>query len=269
MTASASRRLSALSLPSTAFSSATSSAASARRVLPATPRGRTEASRALACSTDRCRGAPAGTSSASSRCSRFSVRFRLRDSSSRRSANSRSTVRSSSATSLRSPRVRSATTAIECASVASVLRPWPVSNTRTRAASFAGTSTTVSPSANSRAASGRPPRWRPPPPTPAPATAAQTPAAAGNRPCPSETGRWPAGSRSSRTSIVADRLCGSVPMITRPITPPRPVRRPVLSTGRAALLRAEQTPLGPHPASGARQDRTPEESHTNPRWAAA
>jgi hypothetical protein len=45
---------------------------------------------------------------------------------------------------------RTATAAIEWASVSSVLRPCPVSNTRTRAASFAGTSSTRSPSRSSR-----------------------------------------------------------------------------------------------------------------------
>src|SRR5258705_8334073 len=43
-----------------------------------------------------------------------------------------------------------------CASVPSVLRPWPVSKTRARAASLAGTSSTRSPSARSRWVSGRP-----------------------------------------------------------------------------------------------------------------
>jgi hypothetical protein len=42
------------------------------------------------------------------------------------------------------------------ASTGSVLRPWPVANTRARADSFAGTSTTVSPSATSRWATCRP-----------------------------------------------------------------------------------------------------------------
>jgi hypothetical protein len=48
------------------------------------------------------------------------------------------------------------TAAIECASRASVLRLWPVSKRRIRAASLAGTSTTCSPSSRSRCASGRP-----------------------------------------------------------------------------------------------------------------
>ena len=56
----------------------------------------------------------------------------------------------------RRPADPSATIAMECASSASVLRSWPVSKSRTRAASFAGTSTTRSPVASSRWASGRP-----------------------------------------------------------------------------------------------------------------
>src|SRR6266542_766777 len=71
-------------------------------------------------------------------------------------------------------------------------------------------------------------------------------------------------SRSSRTSIVADRLYGSVPMITLPTVLPHPPEPSGSSARRATLLRAEQTPLEPLPASGARRDRTPEESHTNP-----
>ena len=52
--------------------------------------------------------------------------------------------------------VRTATTATACASWASVLLLWPVSNNRARADSLAGTSTTCSPSASIRCANGRP-----------------------------------------------------------------------------------------------------------------
>ena len=62
----------------------------------------------------------------------------------------------SSATTGRSPAIRVPTSATECASVASVLRPCPVANTRARADSFGGTSTTCSPSARSRFAMCRP-----------------------------------------------------------------------------------------------------------------
>jgi len=66
------------------------------------------------------------------------------------------TCRETSQDSIRSPDVRTATIAIECASSASVLRLWPVSNSRTRPASLAGTSSTRSPASTSRCASGRP-----------------------------------------------------------------------------------------------------------------
>jgi hypothetical protein len=65
------------------------------------------------------------------------------------------TVVSSTAT-CRRPGVRNATTATLRASTGSILRPWPVAKTRARADSFAGTSTTVSPSATRRWATWRP-----------------------------------------------------------------------------------------------------------------
>ena len=87
-------------------------------------------------------------------------------------------------------------------------------DSRTRAASFAGTSRTCSPSSRSRWASGRPSRWRPRRPRPGPARSSRTPhrGVAGwsvvNRPDPSSSSRW------STTSIVADSLWGSTPMMT-------------------------------------------------------
>jgi hypothetical protein len=68
----------------------------------------------------------------------------------RRSARIRSTISCWLAATGRSPAIRVATSATECASVASVLRPGPVANTRARADSFGGTSTICSPSASSR-----------------------------------------------------------------------------------------------------------------------
>ena len=53
--------------------------------------------------------------------------------------------------------IRVPTNATECASVASVLRPWPVAKTRARADSFGGTSITCSPAASSRTATWWPP----------------------------------------------------------------------------------------------------------------
>ncbi|RZU76001.1 hypothetical protein EV384_4594 [Micromonospora kangleipakensis] len=79
-----------------------------------------------------------------------------RPSSSRRSTSSRITTVTSSGVTVRRPRLRRPATATLCASTASVLRPWPVSKTRTRADSLAGTSRTVSPSATSRWAMCRP-----------------------------------------------------------------------------------------------------------------
>ena len=66
-----------------------------------------------------------------------------------------------------------------------------------------------------------------------------------SRPCPCRTAPPRALARLwSMTSIVAERLCGSIPMIT-PIAvhPPRSPRD--VKAGRASLLRAEQTPLEP------------------------
>jgi hypothetical protein len=57
--------------------------------------------------------------------------------------------------------MRVAASATACASVASVLRPCPVANTRIRAGSLAGTSMTCSPSASSRLARCLPIPWHP------------------------------------------------------------------------------------------------------------
>src|SRR6266542_1881884 len=55
------------------------------------------------------------------------------------------------------------------------------------------------------------------------------------------------------TSIVADRLCGSIPMITRATPTSSSIRLRLMSARRAALLRAGQTPLEPQPRHGDRQ----------------
>src|ERR1035437_9317472 len=78
-------------------------------------------------------GTPPGSNSGSSRCSLLTVSVRAWPSPSRRSAKSRSATVAPSAATTCSPWVRSATTATGSASVASVLRPWPVANTRARA----------------------------------------------------------------------------------------------------------------------------------------
>ena len=84
------------------------------------------------------------------------ISVRVLPSWSRRSTSSRNATVVSSACTRRRPVVRKATTATLRASTGSVLRPWPVVNTLARADSFAGTSTTVSPSATSRCATCRP-----------------------------------------------------------------------------------------------------------------
>jgi hypothetical protein len=113
--------------------------------------------------------------------------------------------------------------ATECASTGSVLRPLPVANTRTCADSFAGTSTTVSPSWTSRCA-----RCLPIPLQPSIAHSRSGHCRA-NRSIDRYpvllTGKVPVArstSRPSRASIVTDRLCGSIPITTRSTTgPPR------------------------------------------------
>jgi hypothetical protein len=102
-----------------------------------------------------------GVSSARRRCKRLTVCARCRTTSSRRSVSIRSTSSSGSCARARRSFARTAATATESASWASVLRPWPVS-IRTRAASLAGTSTTCSPSASSRCAKALPAPLLPP-----------------------------------------------------------------------------------------------------------
>ena len=172
--------------------------------------------------------------------------------------------------------MRTATIAMACASWASVLRLWPVSNSRTRAASFAGTSTTCSPSARSRCASGRPAPL-------APSTAqtrsghafayftiAAYPArSVANRPWPSLR------SRSSTTSIVADSLWGSTPMTTCSTSAPLlhvllpPALDPTWTARWAVLLRAGQSLLEPRLVTVTGGPQTEREPHQNSRWAAA
>ena len=109
-----------------------------------------------------------GMSSLSSRWSRFTVCTRRPARASRRSVSIRNASSSPSGASTRSPALLTATIAMEWASRASVLRLWPVSNNRTRAASLAGTSSTCSPASRAVGpATGRH-RWRPRPPTPGP-----------------------------------------------------------------------------------------------------
>src|SRR5829696_7846303 len=64
--------------------------------------------------------------------------------------------------------------------------------------------------------------------------------------------------------MVADALCGSVPMITRPMPPPRPQNSDVDRRGRAPLLRAWADPSSATPRHlDARRDRRPCKSHAS------
>ncbi|HET9970569.1 MAG TPA: hypothetical protein VFQ68_20205 [Streptosporangiaceae bacterium] len=110
------------------------------------------------------------------------------------------------------PLLRVAASAIACASV---LRPCPAVKTRVRADSFGGTSTTRSPAAASLDARCLPTPQLPPAAQVrsgqrrTAASIAATPAASvPYRPPPT------AASLAVMISIVADRLCGSIPMMT-------------------------------------------------------
>jgi GAF domain-containing protein len=146
----------------------------------------------------------------------------------------------------RNPVSRNATITTACASVASVLRPCPVSNTRALAANLAGTSSTRSPSASSRCATGRPT-------PPAPSTAhTRSGHCRANRSIDRYpvllTGKVPVArstSRPSRASIVTDRLCGSIPITIRSTSRPPRLSSIPYWRGRATLFRAEQTLLEP------------------------
>jgi hypothetical protein len=111
--------------------------------------------------------------------------------------------------------MRVAASATECASVASVLRPCPVANTRVRADSLGGTSTTCSPSARSLFAMCLPMPWHP---SIAHIRCGQRLASASIAVYPSASVAYrprPATASSpAMTSIVAVRLCGSIPMTT-------------------------------------------------------
>ncbi len=107
---------------------------------------------ALAWAAERSFFAPPGISSSSRWCSWETIRVWSSPSDRRRSTSTRSTASCSSLTTGRSPAIRVPTSATEWASVASVLRPWPVAKTRARAESFGGTSRTSSPAASSRIA---------------------------------------------------------------------------------------------------------------------
>ncbi len=111
-------------------------------------------------------------------------------------------------------------------------------------------------------------RSSPQSPRPARATAAH-PGASRRSPARSVAYRPRSSTLSSGavTSIVTDRLCGSMPMITRSILSSSLETQYLCRAGRAALLRAEQTPLEPLPAQQPRPPQTMREPHDGS-WAA-
>jgi hypothetical protein len=104
---------------------------------------------------------PPGISSGSSWCSWEVIRVWSSPRDRRRSARIRSAASCSSLTTGRSPLMRITARATGCASVASVLQPWPAANTRVRADSLGGTSATCPPPASSRRAMCPPMPWHP------------------------------------------------------------------------------------------------------------
>ena len=179
-------------------------------------RGRTRRSSCARCRRSARRGAPPGIRWVSSACSRFTVWVRARPGrrgarpapAARRSASSTApapagAVHAATPTETRRPR-RSCGRARSTASAPG--RPaWP------------GTSTTASPSANSRVASGAPNRRRPRSPTSARASGGRTGAAAGSPARLTATRSVASGcSDASTAAAVQDALCGSTAITTGP-----------------------------------------------------
>ena len=165
--------------------------------------------------------------------------------------------------------MRVTTSATECASVASVLRPCPVLNDRARADSLGGTSTTCSPSARSRTRCACRRRRSPRSPRPGQATGWRSGASRRSRhgrcrtvPCRGwsrrrSSPRWspsacagPCRSRPGQALLMCSRLSSDARSITG------------CRAGRATLLRAGQSPLVSLLALATPGSRRPNESHT-------
>ena len=194
--------------------SATSARAIALRSRSTTAAGRIRPRSLAAASADSSVGAPPGCRSRSRRWSRLTTVRRSWASSSRRSERSRSTALWSSGPTRRRSGWLWATLATLAASMPSVLRPWPRASRRARAASVAGTSSTVS----SRATSCCARRWpRPVAPSTAQIRSGQRSAQRRSR----SSMALVAGSRSSprmrplgsSATAVCDDLWGSMPMV--------------------------------------------------------
>ena len=185
---------------------------------PTMSRGRTVSSSARACGADRNFFAPPGISSSSSWCSRLTVSVRARPSSSRRSTSSRNATVVSSTATCRRPRLRSAghgdavrVDRVGLAALAGGEHPHPRGQLRRHVhhGLAVGDQPLGDVPADAVAALDRP--------DPVRDAAGRRRASPGSRRGRCRTGpaRGPAPG-SSMTSIVADRLCGSIPMITGP-----------------------------------------------------
>jgi hypothetical protein len=130
--------------------------------------------------------------------------------------------------------------------------PCPMSNTRARAANSAGTSSTRSPSASSRCATGRPTPLAPSTaqPTPGPATDGRPSTCRGSCRCRCRTCQSraaPRGCRGPRSSPTACADPSRSPPGASPSSSPRSGWS--CQRGRATLFRAEQTLLQPRLAA--------------------
>jgi hypothetical protein len=191
---------------------------------------------------------PAGDQPGQQRCSWETIRVWSSPRERRRSARIRSTASCWSPATRRRPGIRVAASATECASVASVLRPCPVANTRVRRTAWAAhpPRPRPRPAAGSRCA-GRCPD-SPRSPRSAPATAAPLP----HRPVAGRVGGIPA---PARDGLIAghDLDRGRTLVRVHPddhLVHPSPPTRSCCAcrARRALLLRAGQTPLEPLPA---------------------
>jgi hypothetical protein len=150
------------------------------------------------------------------------------------------------------------------ASSRSVVRPWPWEHAHTRAASFAGTSRTSSPSATSRRASERPAPRQPSTARRGSCTCGQSPPAARSPHRHREPGRLDQGlgHRAQHGSGVAGlmRVNGDHHVVAQGVPP----RYRVLLARRAMQLPAAQTSLEPHPHRAAGTGRRPFVSQSTP-----
>ncbi len=231
--------------------------ASRRRTRPGSSRGRRRASTAAALVAVSSRRTPPGVSSAKRRWSRQIAWVRNATSSSRRSESRRRVTVASSRTTSWSPLASRVARPIDTASSRSVFLPWPWENTRTRAASLAGSRPPVHRRPRGAGPKTGPRHGSPPPPTGGASTEPRTASARGNPPWCSRT--RPINGRSRERVQHRQRAAGLVRInadehLVHCLPPPR---RDGCETRRAMQLRATQTSLQPLPAGWARTGRTP------------